>query len=185
MEISTFTKPKTGEILNGDAFLELNNENIQFLSVIDGLGHGPNAHKAAEKAVNTMRNNNDMDLINLFEFLHKDLHDTRGVVAAILKFDLSNETLEYIGLGNIELHCTNSNIKPISMAGILGHNWRMPKVFNFKYQKNDLFTMFSDGISRRFNIHSYSDGSCEYIANRIFDDHGKGHDDATIMVIRT
>ena len=185
MERYTFTRPKVGETLNGDAFLELSNDNMQLFSVVDGLGHGPKAHTASEKAIGIMKDNNNVDLIQLLELLHQGLHDTRGVVAAIIKFDILTETMEYAGLGNIEIHCTNPNIKPISMAGILGHNWRTPKAFKFKYQKNDLFAMFSDGISGRFDIKAYSDGNCEHAANRIFDDFGKDHDDATVMVIRT
>lgn len=185
METYTYTRPRVGETLNGDAFLELSSDGMQFFSVVDGLGHGPKAHAAAEKAIGIMRNHNSVDLIQLLENLHQGLHDTRGVVAAIIKFNILAETVEYVGLGNIEIHCTNPNIKPISMAGILGHNWRTPKVFKFKYQKNDLFAMFSDGISGRFDIKAYSEGNCKHTASRIFNDFGKDHDDATVMVIRT
>ncbi len=184
MEIHVETRSMKGESANGDFYLVHDEQGIKFLCVIDGLGHGPLASEASTKAAGLLKENADMDLNSLFEVVGKELRQTRGVAVSVLKFDTVKETLEYGGIGNVETFCTNKEIKPISYGGVLGHHWRRPKVFKYEYGPGDIFVVFSDGVSTRFDIHDYEKLDCERMAKKILQEHGKDHDDATVMVIK-
>ena len=185
MDVAALTRPRTGEFVNGDAYFIHQNDSIQLYSVIDGLGHGLEANIASQKAMDILKENVDKELNTLFSTIHRGLFRTRGVVAAVMRFHNVDKTMEYMGLGNIDMHSTNRKIKPISIGGILGHNWRNPKYFSYEYNHGDLFVMFSDGISSRFDLDLIRDKSCKSVAETILKNHGKVYDDATVLVVRT
>jgi len=184
MDIGTSTRPFRGEIVNGDAYFYKEFGSFFLVSVIDGLGHGTEAHIASQAAIEYLEDHHMDDLPALLRNLHDELHGTRGVAIALMRIHIPEKRVDFVGLGNVEMNSTNKAIKPFSVSGIMGHRWREPKVFSYDYDDNDIFFLFSDGISKRFDISEFDGKNTQLIADTILAEHGKFHDDATIVVVR-
>jgi len=184
VESAAFSRPKPGEDHNGDAYIDVDVGDFHLSAVVDGLGHGKEACEASDMAVEIIAANAESDLSTLMDRLHKGLRGSRGAVAALMRFEENGRSMQYIGLGNIDMHSTNPEIRPISYGGILGHNWRKPKLFSYQCETGDLFVMFSDGITSRFDLGAYKEMRCEDIVKLVVSELGKDHDDATALAVR-
>jgi serine/threonine protein phosphatase PrpC len=157
-------------------------------SVIDGLGGGVEAARAAQLALNTLQKHPDMPLQELIRQAHTALHNTRGAVIGVVRLDIAQAQASYIGVGNIGVQVySRQPIKPISKNGILG--FRLPTLLelHYTYDPGDLFVLYSDGISQHFA----QDTSIsirqppQTMADSILAGYGKTSDDATVLVIKT
>jgi len=164
MKYSVICEALPGETKCGDTYFIDRFDKTAIFAVIDGLGHGVNAFEAASKCKNIIDVNKEKCVKDIILCCHQGLKGTRGVVAAIVK--------------------TKKSVKPISFSGVLGHNLRKFLSFEFNIYKEDIFTLFSDGISNHFDIEENSEKDVEIIAKEIFTKQRKLNDDATILVVR-
>ena len=81
------SRPKPGSSVNGDDFFIKTWGNEALAGVIDGLGHGQFAHRAANKALTYLRTHYDQPLEALFQGVGRECVATRGVVMALARFD--------------------------------------------------------------------------------------------------
>jgi phosphoserine phosphatase RsbX len=181
-------RPKMGQSISGDIYMyePFEPDGLQ-VCVIDGLGGGAEAARAAEGAAAVVRANPGGDPAMLMQRSHQALHGTRGAVMALLTFNLKLRSVSYVGVGNIGAHAYSAApIKPISKNGIIGY--RMPHLLKLAYSYNfgDTFVLYSDGISSRFSLDTTIDPAQEpqSLADRILHVHGKDNDDATVIVVR-
>lgn len=181
-------RPKHGQAVSGDTYvIEPFAPNGLQVAVIDGLGGGEEAARAADGAAKVVRGSPAQDAMELMRRSHIALHGTRGAVMALLTFNLGARTVSYVGVGNIGAQVYSAiPIKPISKNGIIGY--RLPQLLKLAYNYNsgDTFVLFSDGISSRFNLDSTIDQSLEpqRLAETILQKYGKDSDDATVVVVR-
>lgn len=181
-------RPKSGQAVSGDAYVieQFTPSGLQ-VAVVDGLGGGEEAAKAADGAVRVIRSAPAQDPAELMRRTHVALQGTRGAVMALLTFNLASRSVSYVGVGNIGAQVFSAiPIKPISKNGIIGY--RLPHLLKLAYNYNsgDTFVLFSDGISSRFNLDSTIDRSLEpqRLAELILRHYGKENDDATVVVVR-
>lgn len=181
-------RPKVGQRVSGDTYVVIpfGTNGLQ-VAVIDGLGGGEEAARAADGAAEVVRANPAYDPMDLVRRAHDALHGTRGCVLALLTFDLAARTVTYVGVGNIGIQVySRTPIKPISKHGIVGY--RLPHLLklNYTYNLGDTFVLFSDGISSRFSLDTQPDMARppQAIAETILQQHGKDNDDATVVVVR-
>jgi len=182
MKIEVTTVPKEGETENGDAYFVRDMDDSTILAVIDGIGHGAEAHLASQAAVACLERYYDQDLTYTVRKCHEALHATRGAVLAITH--ITDDCIRFVGIGNItamkigmeESHFT-------SMNGIIGHNLKNVRIFSYPPLDGGIILMHSDGL-RRFNIMDY-DLSLDLrdIGEMILSDH-RVDDDATILLAR-
>jgi serine/threonine protein phosphatase PrpC len=185
MEVGSLSRPKYGESICGDSFLVTEKEGIMTIALVDGLGHGKMASDAAQAAIECVRDNNRLSISEIISNCHIKLKKTRGAVMGIARIDTNQGTLEFAGVGNIELRAiSKSNIRPICTSGIVGYNVRKVIKFEYKMDPGDIIVMFSDGISSRLDLNSYSGYDPQSMAERIVESHGNGNDDATVVVVR-
>jgi serine/threonine protein phosphatase PrpC len=185
MKYSVISKALPGETLCGDTYFIDRFGKTAIFAVIDGLGHGANAFKPASKCKNIIEVNKEKCVKDIIMYCHQGLKGTRGVVAAIVKIDEESGLFDFGGVGNIGFYAkAKESIKPISFAGVLGHNLRKFMSFRFNIYKDDIFVLFSDGISSHFDIGDNSGKDVEIIAKEIFTKQRKLSDDATILVVR-
>jgi serine phosphatase RsbU (regulator of sigma subunit) len=157
------------------------------VAVIDGLGGGVEAARAADGAAMVIRARPDYEPLDLIRQAHTALHNTRGAVIGLLTLDLQRRSATYIGVGNIGAQVYSSqSIKPISKNGILGY--RLPQLLKLSYSYNfgDTFVLYSDGISSRFGLDSQINHNQppQTFADLILSRYGKMNDDATVVVLR-
>ncbi len=181
-------RPKHGQTVSGDMYVvePFTPHGLQ-LAVIDGLGGGVEAAKAAQGAVDVIRSSPAQDPAELIRRSHVALHATRGAVLALLTFNLVARSVSFMGVGNIGIQVYSAlPIKPISKNGIVGH--KLPHLLKLAYSYNlgDTFVLYSDGISGRFGLDPTFDHSLEPqpLAETILSRYGKEIDDATVLVLR-
>ena len=182
-------RAKQGQIISGDVYLVLqHSEQSVLATVIDGLGGGAEAERAARLAAQLIEQYPDYPLQELIRRSHTALHSTRGAVIGLLRLDLATNNASYVGVGNIGLQVySRQPIKPISKNGILG--FRLPTLLELRYtyDPGDVFVLYSDGVSAHFAQDSKIDlkQAPQTMAEQVLAGYGKLIDDATVVVIKT
>lgn len=182
-------RPLTGkENECGDIGLVINNDDDCLLALVDALGHGKEAHEIACSAVKTISENCHDSLVKLIEKLHANLKYTRGAVAAICRLEKSSGALTYVGVGNINVRIFGGNPRTfVPRDGIIGYMMSTPKEQEIRLVPNDILVMSSDGLKEHFSLYDYPMllvGTARQIANNMVNFLGKGHDDASCLVLR-
>ena len=157
-------------------------------AVIDGLGGGEEAARAARAAEQTIRTYAEWPLQELVQRSHAALHSTRGAVMALLRLDQEGHQAHFTGVGNIGVQVySRQPIKPISKNGIIGY--RLPTLLELRYvyDPGDIFVLYSDGVSSNFTTDGTIDikQAPQRLAEQILATYGKQTDDATVVVIKT
>ena len=97
------------------------------MAVVDGLGHGEGAAAAAKLAIATLEKGHGESPIALIQRCHEELRSTRGVVMSLAMFHSNDNTMTWLGVGNVEgflLH-RNAHVVPgqealLLRAGVVG-----------------------------------------------------------------
>lgn len=97
---ATFTLQ--GQPESGDRYTVAPFDTGVLVAAIDGLGHGEEAAQAAELAVQVLEADPDQSVITLVSRCHERLRSTRGVVLSLASFNSLNETVTWLGVGNVE-----------------------------------------------------------------------------------
>lgn len=187
INFSVMEKPFPGEDVSGDAYFIKNAHDFTIFSVIDGLGHGVDANKAAVAAVEILEENYTRPLSEIIEMCHKGLRHTRGAAMALCKVDYKRKILEHVSIGNVEtrVYRTPEPIRLFCFNGTLGMRMERYNVSEYPYFPGSLIVMFSDGIIGRFDIPPHLvEKNPQEIAAFIFENGIRGLDDATVLVGR-
>lgn len=185
LSIALAQRPRHSELICGDTAWIGEGER-RLIAVVDGLGHGALAAEASQAFVAWITAHSEHPLDQLLEEGGRSIAHTRGVAASLVRLDPANRRLWFAGVGNVELRAAcRSRISPVTHPGILGRPLRRaPKVFEFTIEPGDLIVVFSDGISSRVDPSSLATLDPQLAAHRVLQDHGKHHDDATVVVVR-
>lgn len=185
MKFGIASRPILGLNVNGDAYVTEEWNGQTLLAVLDGLGHGEEAHIASAKAREYILQNRTKDVEQLILGLHADLHATRGIAVGLAKIDRTTNQLSFCGIGNIEARIIGEPpMHPASLEGIVGMNLRKTKRFEYRYDSLKAVILHSDGISSKFDISNYP-ASYEHpqkTSEQILNEWGKKQDDATIVI---
>lgn len=180
-------QPVVGEQTCGDTYLLLDRGTFVLVAVVDGLGHGPAAEEAAQKAVAYIEAHATQPPQQLLEGCHRALRGTRGAVLAIARIERENGKLIHSGLGNIETRVVTAEkvYHPVTVHGIVGHQARKFRSEEIPFQPGDLLLMHSDGISDRFELSTKARGrDLQLLASQIAHEHGRHHDDQLLLIVR-
>ena len=188
MEHTVVNRNKPGHDVSGDTYVFYQDDDHTLVAVIDGLGSGKAAHKAATKARICVAANPTAALLDILRACHKALRGTRGAVMMVMRIDRAKETVSFTGVGNIGVRVISTTpIRPISRNGIVGFRMSNIKVFNYPYVKGDVFILHSDGISSRFTVDEKwirdQRSDLHEIATEIADEFGK-KDDLIVVITR-
>jgi phosphoserine phosphatase RsbX len=177
------SRPKIGEIANGDAVLVQRWSECDRWVVIDGLGHGPAASEAARGAVTSLEATGpEVDIEALIDRLGRALRGSRGIALTLL--ERRGSRLAAAGVGNVALRLTGSGTLPfIASPGILGGHVRKLRVAEGSVHGPLRAVLHTDGISSRFQLEPVSEGTPESVATRLMTEHAHAHDDATVLVV--
>lgn len=179
-------RPILGETVCGDAYGVFEAENSAVVVVADGLGHGPHAHAASEKAIAMVACNLDKPVDALLKACHVALRSTRGAVMGVARIDHSQQTLTYSGVGNIEARVvgTDKVRRPSSVNGIVGYNARKFNIDTVPFRPGDMLLMHSDGVSDRFQLTPDVRGQDpQMLAYQLVAAHGRASDDQLMLIV--
>ncbi len=185
MEIGVAQRPAQGETLCGDAYAVVRCGNRTLVALADGLGHGPEAARAAEAFCSHAREAADRPLDAILASADRVVAGTRGVAAALLRLDPPGH-FEFAGVGNVVLRALSRRpIHPLSVAGTLGRrSARRLRCERFEVDRGDLLVLYTDGVSGRWDLSPLRGEPTERLARELLDVHGRAHDDATCLVVR-
>lgn len=156
--------------------------------VIDGLGHGEEAERAARAGEKAFAQSPFSSPVLLLEDVHQAMIGTRGGALAIAQFDYAGDALKFVGIGNIGAFLIGPD-KARGLAshpGIVGGQYRKAQPFDYAQVNGQLLVMYSDGLQSRWNLQDYP-GLVHHhpavIAAVLHRDFCRGRDDVTVLVI--
>jgi anti-sigma regulatory factor (Ser/Thr protein kinase)/serine/threonine protein phosphatase PrpC len=188
LQIGASSRSKPGEVLNGDCYVVNHiSAGKTIAAVIDGLGHGKEAHIASQLAREQIILKAEQPVNSILNHVNNALRGTRGAVAGMALIDTVSNKLSFSGIGNIEGFVCSSNEKKtlLSFGGIVGHNMRTPRVFEFNFNPGDFLYLSSDGITSRWR-YDEMDWTKHPQANaeHLITNYSRTNDDATVLIIR-
>ena len=192
LEWGTATAPHPAQEVSGDLALVRRLPEGALVAVIDGLGHGEEAARAAQVAREAVCDAAGADIIALAHRCHRALACTRGAALALAYVSTSANTLTWLGVGNVEgrLITGNQQTRPPSgnvslrlRRGVIGH--RLPAIgtATLDIHRGDVLILSTDGITRFAEALDVS-GSSQRIAERILAEHWSVADDGLVLVLR-
>lgn len=187
--IGTWSRPRHGEDMNGDAYFIAEHEGETLLAVVDGLGHGRGAMAASSAALEVLAQWSGEPLDQVVLNVHDALRATRGAVMGAVVIDKEHNSLNYAGVGNVDVRMLGSSdpSRPIPANGTLGARLSNVRVWPHRWTEGTTLVLASDGISASWDISVYPGllgKSPQIIAGLLMRDFSRSSDDATVLVYR-
>jgi phosphoserine phosphatase RsbX len=177
-----------GEDRSGDVALFAASRRGGLVAVIDGLGHGDAAADAAETAAEILRSHVDYPPQLLLERCHEELKRTRGAVMTLAWFDLEERSMAWTGVGNVEARFVRAgdarHASPVVLGGVVGYNLPQVRMATIPLEPGDAVALATDGVAADFSESLESGVPAQELAERVLERHGKGTDDALVVVVR-
>jgi negative regulator of sigma-B (phosphoserine phosphatase) len=159
-----------------------------FLALVDGLGHGREAHAVALAAQAYLEQNYCEKPVDVMQGLHAYLKGTRGAVAAVCRLNTETGELFYVGVGNIVVRVLGPRaFRFVSGDGILGYMMSTVREQSLKLLVGDVLVMHSDGIKEHFESYECPGiltGTAKSIATGLLKQFGRENDDASCIALR-
>ena len=187
-EIGAVSVPMPGEMVCGDGWWAEKTADRVLIALVDGLGHGPVAHHAAETAISIVHSNRDQAPRSLMALVHEGLRQTRGAAVLLVEVNFARQSLTCCGVGNIAgmIVAADRTRGLVSQHGIAGANKVRLQVFNYPFPSDALLILHSDGLKASWTIDSYGDllrREPQLIAAVLYRDFVHGRDDTTVVVL--
>lgn len=161
------------------------------VAAIDGLGHGDDAASAAERAASILAESPQESVIALVRRCHESLRRTRGVVMSLASFHGSDETMAWLGVGNVEgrlLRGTRDSIPPLETlllrGGVVGGQLPPLQAALLPVVPGDTLVFATDGVALPLVPEIRPHERPQAIAERILARQKKDTDDALVLVVR-
>ncbi len=188
--IGARSTPKAGQEVCGDAWAVEEQEGQLRAVVLDGLGHGPLASDASQRAVEIFRQSGKADSPgSILRSAHQGLKATRGAVMAVAQIDTAAGVVKFAGVGNIVgiVASGESSQHLLSTDGTVGYNMRLVREAEVTWTARSAMILTTDGLSTRWNLTRHP-GLIQHhpslIAAVLHRDFARDLDDATVVVIK-
>jgi anti-sigma regulatory factor (Ser/Thr protein kinase) len=184
----TLVVAKPGETVSGDGNTYKATPDYFKLLVVDGLGHGVEANRAASEACAAFTLCTDHDPVEIIRFIHNSIKQTRGAVGTVVVYDIKNRIWKIVGVGNISTRMVSyvDTKNFISYNGIIGHN--IPTTMtsqDISSTELQQIVLCSDGLKTKWDRHAYP-GINKYdlsvLAAALYKDYAGKTDDMSVVV---
>src|SRR3984957_2895493 len=186
-------RPLPGQRVCGDRSIAVDVDGTAALiGVLDGLGHGELAAEAADCGVQILGDARGEALGSRVQSLPPGFANTRGVAMTLVHIDFQNDTLSWLGIGNVAADLVAKHPAGVEgrssvrlAGGIVGY--RVPEVVvsqDFPIRPGDLLVITSDGIDENHLDDIDFAAPALTIAEQILDSHAKDNDDALVLTAR-
>lgn len=193
LDCGAATKAHPLMTVNGDAFVLKQWSEGALVGVIDGLGHGQFAHRAAQAAWQYVESHFDQPLDMLFRGVGRACQATRGVVMALARFDvrppLAVAQFTFASLGNIEARLCGSSQPANFMVrrGVIGLHAPRPVITEHHWEPGNVLILHSDGVATHWRWENFAHlarASATVIARQLLRTLARDNDDATVVVVK-
>lgn len=158
------------------------------LCVVDGLGHGKQAEKAANAAVNYLAHHLSEPLPDIFAGCNVALRNTRGVAMGIAIIDQDSEKLTYAGIGNTRAMVVGEKtIRLSSNFGIVGAGYKTLNSETVRITTGNLVILYTDGLEEMVDITGYDEvlhANVQRLAEKLIEDWRILTDDAAVLIYK-
>lgn len=157
------------------------------VAAVDGLGHGPEARAAAERAAEALRDGPEGSPSALLERCHQRLRGTRGAAVSLASIDGERDAMTWIAVGNVGGVLTRGDGRTranlLLRGGVVGY--RLPRLVDRTEQldRGDTLVFFTDGIEREALRRVGFAAPPQRVADELLG-HRLGRDDAMALVVR-
>ena len=173
---------------SGDEFCVRLFERRTIIAVLDGLGHGSAAAIVARQVVQLLEQAQTSDIVTLVRACHERLRGSRGVVMSLAMFDAAENTMTWIGVGNVcgTLWSPRSSVRRTLLlrGGLVGDMLPRLQVSVVPVTEGDTLVFTTDGVAGNIEDRMLEGQSLQVIAERILTRCSNGHDDALALVAR-
>jgi anti-sigma regulatory factor (Ser/Thr protein kinase) len=188
-ELGVVCIPKNGETVCGDAWGMASGTTGTTFLVADGLGHGPDASRAAQAAVDVLHSHPDYAAVRLLDAAHGRLRATRGAAVAVIHHEAGAADLNFAAVGNISAIVIDGQTRRamLSHNGIVGHNVHKSEEYRYAWPAGSLLVAHSDGLETQWSLDAYpglADCHASLIAAMLYREHSRQRDDVTVLVVR-
>lgn len=175
----------------GDAYLVRSADQGVLIAVVDGLGHGPEAAQAAQRAIQTLERSTQTLPSALASECHRALQSTRGAVMGIAFVDVHADALTWIGVGDVR--AVLQRVEPsgpvkaealFTHNGVVGRSLPPLRPVMRSLLVGDTMIFATDGIRSTLLPEPRGNGSVERIANGLLERFATASDDALVLVAR-
>lgn len=191
LECGFASLPLPGQSVSGDLHLVQPFPNGVLMAVVDGLGHGTEAATAAQLAVATLQQNAHESVLPLLKRCHENLRATRGAVLTLASFNALDETITWVGVGNVEGVLLRPDVKGgpardyvLLHGGVVGLQLPPLRAFVIPVVPGDTLILATDGIRNGFAEGLPLERSPQQLADHILARDFRGTDDALVLVAR-
>jgi negative regulator of sigma-B (phosphoserine phosphatase) len=191
LDWSVAARPMPGQSVSGDLHFVKAVDRRVLVAVIDGVGHGEEAAVAARSAAEILDRHAIESTISLIKRCHEALVRTRGVVLTIAKLDTEENTMTWLGVGNVEgrlLRADASASHPresvLMRSGLIGYQMPALQASVIPVAVGDMLILATDGINTAFEEGIHLNEAPRPIADKILSRYFKGNDDALVLVAR-
>lgn len=189
-EVGVLGRAYPGESVSGDHALWLWTEEALLVGMVDGLGHGPEAREAADRATELMREKPQLPLERMLEHCDMGLQGTRGAALGIVRLERTSGALSHACVGNIAtLVCRPGRVDALACSpGVLGISRQRPRALlnASTLRPGELLVLHTDGLSTRTTVEDavLLRSHPLVVAHALMRQFAKNHDDALVLAAR-
>lgn len=191
MQVASASRAFRGRDSCGDQVGHWLRDPLATLCIVDGLGHGPDAERAAKAVVSYVGQNLDALLEDLVSGCNEAVRETRGAAMGLVLVNLEEMTLTHAGVGNTRaILLTQSRRAPTVLAstyGIIGAGYQKLRPETVFFTPGDLLFLYTDGLPELIDAAAVVTGSRQHpreLAEEILGRWALGTDDAAVLVAR-
>jgi serine/threonine protein phosphatase PrpC len=159
-------------------------------AVADGLGHGAEAAVAAKGAASVLTRHPGAAPDDLMRHCHEELRRTRGAVLSVASFDTTDDSMTWLGVGNVEgiLVRNDDAAQPkrhalLLRSGVVGYRLPPLRSESLRVFPGDRLILATDGISSDFCSEFPFGRTPQELADYLLERYGKVTDDALVLVV--
>jgi len=184
-------RPITGEVDCGDNFAAVRMGATLTGVLCDGLGHGPLAASASAEAIaavlETVQQDSGSEPAALVERAHRRMGHTRGGAIGVVQ--IAGQLARFAGLGNITATLLGDGARKnmLSVPGIVGHQARTIRQYEYEIAPGAAVVLHSDGLSARWEAAAFPGLAVRdplVIAAVLLAEAGTHRDDAGVLVLK-
>lgn len=191
-EIAIMGRPFPGESISGDDAVFARFDDGFLMAVADGLGHGPEAREASNRAVDTVRANLGLSLELLAPAVNDALIGTRGCAMSAIRFTSHDGMLECFSAGDVQAHLytfrTAHFFTPTPLVLGTGPLLRQRiRIEKNSLPGNSVLALFTDGLKSQTSLKGQLDALRQpaiAIAQRMIESYARPDDDALVLVAK-
>ena len=192
IEWAVAERARPGQTESGDRYLVMGTLDGALVAAVDGLGHGAEAADAAKMAVRSLERHAHEPVIPLIRACHRSLTGSRGAVVSAAAFAARDETMMWLGVGNVEglLLRAQPTMNPrrellLLRGGVVGVHLPALAAAIVPVVRGDTLIFATDGVGGDFlNEVLPQRDPAQALADYILGRWGKQTDDALVLVAR-